>query len=159
MFHYKCGRFAIIGVMTVLTVLVTATCNLQPVSTIRVKASPEVYLPLGAKQFDTRELFKKFEEEMTQSASFNSFGKTTANNTNGVTYRYTSPDAENPDQLRYLVHYPVQSFSFNIENYFGKKQIPAVRPHCREHSIPILQSLLSRKRKTTKYRLMSSIIN
>lgn len=29
MFHYKCGRFAIIGVMTVLTVLVTATCNLQ----------------------------------------------------------------------------------------------------------------------------------
>ena len=124
MFHYKCGRFAIIGVMTVLTVLVTATCNLQPVSTIRVKASPEVYLPLGAKQFDTRELFKKFEEEMTQSASFNSAGKTTANNTNGVTYRYTSPDAENPDQLRYLVHYPVQSFSFNIENYFGKKTSP-----------------------------------
>ena len=122
MSHYKYGRLTVFGALAILALLLTATCNLQPVSTIRLKASPELYLPLGSKQFDTNTLFKKLEEEMLQSISSDTFGKpgTATSDTQSAIYRYTDPKAKDSDQLKYLAHYSVQSFTFNVGSYFGK---------------------------------------
>ena len=45
----------LLGAVLSTAILFSAACGLQPVSTIKVKASPELYMPLGTKSFSTNE--------------------------------------------------------------------------------------------------------
>lgn len=96
-----------IGVL-LLTLLETAACSLHPFSTVRIKANPTVYAPLGSKTVTEDTIFQKVTETLS-----------TGDNKIHV-YRYTpSSGTEGNDQLRYLLHYPIESFDFNIGSYFG----------------------------------------
>lgn len=158
MSHYKCGRSIVSGAMAILALLLTATCNLQPVSTIRLKASPELYLPLGSKQFDTNTLFKKLEEEMLQSISSDTLGKpgTATSGTKSEIYRYTDSEAKDPDQLKYLAHYFVQSFTFNIGSYFGKSADTGTAVLSRKFDTSISIPAIA---KTEKYKIPTDVIH
>lgn len=108
MFYHKYGKsFLCIGVLIAL--VFTATCSLQPVSSIRIKAEPKVFLPLGSKSIGEDEVFKKFEEALQKNTSGTSDKKMRL-------YRYQSGQ---DDKLRYLVHYPLETFDFNLNNYFN----------------------------------------
>ena len=83
----------------------TAACGLQPFSSVRVKASPKVYVPLGEKSITEAEVFTKLEETLQK------------NNKNIRLYRYQPSGGD--DKLRYLVHYPLQTLELDISKYFN----------------------------------------
>lgn len=101
MFYHKYGKsFLCIGVLIAL--VFTATCSLQPVSSIRIKAEPKVFLPLGSKSIGEDEVFKKVENLVPK---------------NGRLYRYQSGQ---DDKLRYLAYYPLETpFNPDIDSYFN----------------------------------------
>lgn len=97
-------------------VFFAAACGLQPVSTIKVKASPELYLPLGTKSFSA--------DDYISPTSFADMLKSgNSSDRKGQIYYYNPPNLKEEDagQLRYLIHYPLQSFTFDVSNYFGKE--------------------------------------
>lgn len=83
----------------------TAACGLQPFSSVRIKANPKVYLPLGEKSITEAEVFTKLEETLQK------------NNKNIRLYRYQPSGGD--DKLRYLVHYPLQTLELDISKYFN----------------------------------------
>lgn len=83
----------------------TAACGLQPFSSVRIKASPKVHLPLGEKSITEAEVFTKLEETLQK------------NNKNIRLYRYQPSGGD--DKLRYLVHYPLQTLELDISKYFN----------------------------------------
>lgn len=104
----------LLGAVLSTAILFSAACGLQPVSTIKVKASPELYMLLGTKSFSTN----KYISPDSMANMEKGDGSTERR---GKVYYYNPPNAENPDQLRYLIHYPLQSFTFDVGNYFGKE--------------------------------------
>ena len=99
-----------------LAVLGTATCRLQPFSSVKVKANPDLYIPLGSRSFFADEYFspEKFAEMVSKTE-----GTPDGTDKKVHIYSYTPADAEDKEQLRYLVHYPLQSFNFDLDSYFG----------------------------------------
>ena len=83
----------------------TAACGLQPFSSVRIKAKPTVYVPLGEKSITEAEVFTKLEETLQK------------NNKNIRLYRYQPSGRD--DKLRYLVHYPLQTLELDISKYFN----------------------------------------
>ena len=83
----------------------TSACGLQPFSSVRIKASPKVHLPLGEKSITEAEVFTKLEETLQE------------NNKNIRLYRYQPSGGD--DKLRYLVHYPLQTLELDISKYFN----------------------------------------
>lgn len=83
----------------------TAACGLQPFSSVRIKAKPTVYVPLGEKSITEAEVFTKLEETLQK------------NNKNIRLYRYQPFGRD--DKLRYLVHYPLQTLELDISKYFN----------------------------------------
>ena len=83
----------------------TAACGLQPFSSVRIKAKPTVYVPLGEKSITEAEVFTKLEETLQE------------NNKNIRLYRYQPSGGD--DKLRYLVHYPLQTLELDISKYFN----------------------------------------
>lgn len=83
----------------------TAACSLQPFSSVRIKAKPTVYVPLGEKSITEAEVFTKLEETLQK------------NNKNIRLYRYQPSGGD--DKLRYLVHYPLQTLELDISKYFN----------------------------------------
>lgn len=83
----------------------TAACGLQPFSSVRIKANPTVYVPLGEKSITEAEVFTKLEETLQK------------NNKNIRLYRYQPSGGD--DKLRYLVHYPLQTLELDISKYFN----------------------------------------
>lgn len=83
----------------------TAACVLQPFSSVRIKAKPTVYVPLGEKSITEAEVFTKLEETLQK------------NNKNIRLYRYQPSGGD--DKLRYLVHYPLQTLELDISKYFN----------------------------------------
>ena len=83
----------------------TAACGLQPFSSVRIKAKPTVYVPLGEKSITEAEVFTKLEETLQK------------NNKNIRLYRYQPSGGD--DKLRYLVHYPLQTLELDISKYFN----------------------------------------
>ena len=113
MFFHKYGKyFVYIGILIAL--FFTATCKLQPFSSTRIKAKPTVYLPLGVKNITEDEIAKKFEEALQKNSS-----GTGASAKNMRLYRYRPAGSTGNDTLRYLAHYPLESFDFNLNSYFG----------------------------------------
>lgn len=113
MFFHKYGKYPVyIGILIAL--FFTAACKLQPFSSTRVKAKPTVYLPLGVKNITEDEIAKKFEEALQKSAS-----GAGASTKNMRLYRYRPDGSTGNDPLRYLAHYPLESFDFNLNSYFG----------------------------------------
>ena len=113
MFFHKYGKYPVyIGIL--ITLFFTATCKLQPFSSTRVKAKPTVYLPLGVKNITEDEISKKFEEALQKNTS-----GTGSSDKNIRLYRYRPAGATQNDPLRYLAHYPLESFDFNLNSYFG----------------------------------------
>ena len=83
----------------------TVACGLQPFSSVRIKANPTVYVPLGEKSITEAEVFTKLEETLQK------------NNKNIRLYRYQPSGGD--DKLRYLVHYPLQTLELDISKYFN----------------------------------------
>ena len=83
----------------------TAACSLHPFSSVRIKAKPTVYVPLGEKSITEAEVFTKLEETLQK------------NNKNIRLYRYQPSGGD--DKLRYLVHYPLQTLELDISKYFN----------------------------------------
>jgi len=83
----------------------TAACGLQPFSSVRIKAKPTVYVPLGEKSITEAEVFTKLEETLQK------------NNKNIRLYRYQPSGRD--DKLRYLVYYPLQTLELDISKYFN----------------------------------------
>lgn len=83
----------------------TAACGLQPFSSVRIKAKPTVYVPLGEKSITEAEVFTKLEKTLQK------------NNKNIRLYRYQPSGGD--DKLRYLVHYPLQTLELDISKYFN----------------------------------------
>ncbi|MGP1444337.1 hypothetical protein [Treponema sp.] len=113
-------------------VLFAAACGLQPVSSIRIKTSPELYVPLSAKSFSANEYISPTSfADMLKSG--NSSGR------KGQIYYYNPPNLKEEDagQLRYLIHYPLQSFTFDVSNYFGKERADSVLSRSFDTSIDI----------------------
>ncbi len=108
--------YVYIGVLIAL--VFTATCSLQPFSSVRVKARPEVHLPLGSAKITVSDI----EEKLGDIAASN---EDSSSGTKARIFRYAPPDAtgEDKNQLRYLIHYPVQSLDFDISNYFGENAV------------------------------------
>ena len=103
MVYHKYSK-AFICICVLIALVFTATCGLQPVSSIRVKASPKFCLPLGAKSITEDEVFKIVE------------GTVSNGNKNIRLYRY-QPSGD--DKLHYLVHYPLQTLELDISKYFN----------------------------------------
>lgn len=117
MFYHKYSKYYVyIGVLIAL--VLTATCSLQPFSSVRVKARPEVHLPLGSAKITVSDI----EEKLGDIAASN---EDSSSGTKARIFRYAPPDAtgEDKNQLRYLIHYPVQSLDFDISNYFGENAV------------------------------------
>ena len=115
MFYHKYGKyFVYVSVFIVLAF--TATCRLQPFSSVKVKASPDLYIPLGSRSFSAKEYFspEKFTEMVSETD-----GTTNDTDKKARVHNYTPADAPDKEQLRYLVHYPLQSFDFDLDKYFG----------------------------------------
>lgn len=111
MSHHKYSKYSVyIGVL--LALVFTVTCRLQPFSSVRIKASPKVYLPLGSKNITEDEVCKRFEETVQK----NTVGAT---DKNIRLYRYHPSGNANDTPIRYLVHYPLETFDFNINSYFN----------------------------------------
>ena len=108
--HKYSKYYVYIGVLIALAF--TATCSLQPFSSVRIKAKPTVYLPLGSKSITEEEVCKKFEEIVQK----NTAGKT---DKTIRLYRYYPSGAANDAPIRYLAHYPLESFDFNLNSYFN----------------------------------------
>ena len=97
---YKHSKyFMYISVLSAL--IFTVTCKLQPFSSVRVKANPKVYFPLGSKNIGEDEVFKKFENFVPKNARL---------------YRYQSGQ---DDKLHYLMHYPLKTLELDISKYFN----------------------------------------
>ena len=97
---YKHSKyFMYISVLSAL--IFTVTCKLQPFSSVRVKANPKVYFPLGSKNIGEDEVFKKFENLVPKNARL---------------YRYQSGQ---DDKLHYLMHYPLKTLELDISKYFN----------------------------------------
>lgn len=96
-------------------VLGTVTCNLQPISSVRIKASPKLYVPLGSRSFSAEEYFSA--DKIAKMVS--GIDGTAASNKKVYVYNYTPSDAQDKDQLRFLVRYPLQSFNLDLDSYFG----------------------------------------
>ena len=56
MFHHKYGKYFVYVSMFIVLAF-TATCRLQPFSSVKVKASPDLYIPLGSRSFSAKEYF------------------------------------------------------------------------------------------------------
>lgn len=97
---YKYSKY-FMWISVLIALIFTVTCKLQPFSSVRVKANPKVYFPLGAKSITEDEVFKKFENLVPKNARL---------------YRYQSGQ---DDKLRYLVHYPLQTLELDISKYFN----------------------------------------
>ncbi|MGP1431719.1 MAG: hypothetical protein ACTTJ4_05335 [Treponema sp.] len=111
-------------------VLFAAACGLQPVSSIRIKTSPELYAPLSAKSFSANEYISptRFKDMLKSSKS---------SGREGQIYYYNPPNAKDPAQLRYLIHYPLQSIPVDVNNYFGKERADSVLSRSFDTSIDI----------------------
>ena len=117
MSYHKYGKYPMyIGLLIAL--VFTATCRLQPFSSVEVKASPTVYMPLGSGKITVSDIDEKLENIITP-------GKGSSAATNARLFRYTPSDVtgEDKNQLRYLIHYPIKSFDFDINNYFGENAV------------------------------------
>lgn len=88
-------------ISVLIALIFTVTCKLQPFSSVRVKANPKVYFPLGSKSITEDEVFKKFENLVPKNARL---------------YRYQSGQ---DDKLRYLMHYPLKTLELDISKYFN----------------------------------------
>ncbi|MGP1490188.1 MAG: hypothetical protein ACTTI6_03870 [Treponema sp.] len=113
-------------------VLFAAACGLRPVSSIRIKTSPELYVPLSAKSFSANEYISPTSfADMLKSG--NSSGR------KGQIYYYNPPNLKEEDaaQLRYLIHYPLQSIPVDVNNYFGKERADSVLSRSFDTSIDI----------------------
>lgn len=104
MSYHKYSKYPMcISILIALTF--TAACGLQPFSSVRIKAKPTVYVPLGEKSITEAEVFTKLEETLQK------------NNKNIRLYRYQPSGGD--DKLRYLVHYPLQTLELDISKYFN----------------------------------------
>ena len=98
---YKHSKY-FMYISVLIALIFTVTCKLQPFSSVRVKANPKVYFPLGSKNIGEDEVFKKFENLVPKNARL---------------YRYQSGQ---DDKLRYLVHYPLKTLELDISKYFNR---------------------------------------
>lgn len=96
---YKYSKY-FMWISVLIALIFTVTCKLQPFSSVRVKANPKVYFPLGSKSITEDEVFKKFENLVPKNARL---------------YRYQSGQ---DDKLHYLMHYPLQTLELDISKYF-----------------------------------------
>ncbi|MGI5101568.1 hypothetical protein [Treponema vincentii] len=117
MFYYKYRKYAVYA-GAFIALFFTAACSLQPVSSMRVKAKPSIYVPLGSEKITVSNI----DEELGKMMAGN---EGSPSETKARIFRYTPSGAagEDKDQLRYLIHYPVQSFNFDISNYFGTNAV------------------------------------
>ena len=97
---YKYSKY-FMWISVLIALIFTVTCKLQPFSSVRVKANPKVYFPLGAKSITEDEVFKKFENLVPKNARL---------------YRYQSGQ---DDKLHYLMHYPLKTLELDISKYFN----------------------------------------
>ena len=117
MFSQKYSKYPVyIGAFIAL--LFTTACNLQPFSSVKVKAKPKLYVPLGSKSMTSNDI-----DEHIRSILAPKHGSSSG--TEARIFRYTPPDAtgEDKNQLRYLIHYPVKSLDFDISKYFGENAV------------------------------------
>ena len=117
MFSQKYSKYPVyIGALIAL--LFTTACNLQPFSSVKVKAKPKLYVPLGSKSMTSNDI-----DEHIRSILAPKDGSSSG--TEARIFRYTPPDAigEDKNQLRYLIHYPVKSLDFDISKYFGENAV------------------------------------
>lgn len=94
--------------------LIITTCKLHPFSTLEVKANPRVYLPLGVKNYSADDYISR--EKIENMITSNS-----ASGKKARVYDYIAPDGG--DQLRYLLHYPAESFDFDMDKYFNNDSL------------------------------------
>lgn len=106
MLYHKYSKY-FVYTSVLIALVFTATCSLQPFSSVRVKARPKVYMPLGAKSITEAEVCKKIEDFVPKNSRL---------------YRYYPSGAANDAPIRYLMHYPVDSFDFDINRYFGGEE-------------------------------------
>ena len=106
MLYHKYSKY-FVYTSVLIALVFTATCSLQPFSSVRIKASPKVYMPLGAKSITEAEVCKKIEDFVPKNSRL---------------YRYYPSGAANDAPIRYLMHYPVDSFDFDINRYFGGEE-------------------------------------
>ena len=106
MSYHKYSKYPMC-ISILIALVFTATCSLQPFSSVRIKASPKVYRPLGAKSITEAEVCKKIEDFVPKNSRL---------------YRYYPSGAANDAPIRYLMHYPVDSFDFDINRYFGGEE-------------------------------------
>ena len=106
MSYHKYSKYPMC-ISILIALVFTATCSLQPFSSVRIKASPKVYMPLGAKSITEAEVCKKIEDFVPKNSRL---------------YRYYPSGAANDAPIRYLMHYPVDSFDFDINRYFGGEE-------------------------------------
>ena len=104
MVYHKYSK-AFICICVLIALVFTATCGLQPVSSIRVKASPKICLPLGSTSITEDKVFEEIQKNYLPK-----------DNKNIRLYRY-QPSAD--DKLRYLIHYPIQTLELDISKYFN----------------------------------------
>ena len=97
---YKHSKY-FMYISVLIALIFTVTCKLQPFSSVRVKANPKVYFPLGSKNIGEDEVFKKFENFVPKNARL---------------YRYQSGQ---DDKLHYLMHYPLKTLELDISKYFN----------------------------------------
>lgn len=97
---YKHSKY-FMYISVLIALIFTVTCKLQPFSSVRVKANPKVYFPLGSKNIGEDEVFKKFENLVPKKCSL---------------YRYQSGQ---DDKLHYLMHYPLKTLELDISKYFN----------------------------------------
>ncbi len=97
---YKYSKY-FMWISVLIALIFTVTCKLQPFSSVRVKANPKVYFPLGSKSITEDEVFKKFENLVPKNARL---------------YRYQSGQ---DDKLHYLMHYPLKTLELDISKYFN----------------------------------------
>ena len=97
---YKHSKY-FMYISVLIALIFTVTCKLQPFSSVRVKANPKVYFPLGSKNIGEDEVFKKFENLVPKNARL---------------YRYQSGQ---DDKLHYLMHYPLKTLELDISKYFN----------------------------------------
>ena len=117
MSYHKYSKYPMC-VAVLIALVFTAACGLQPFSSVRVKASPKVYVPLGSAEITVSDIDKKLEDIIATNGDSSS-------GTKARIFRYTPPDAtgEDKNQLRYLIHYPVKSLDFDLSNYFGENAV------------------------------------
>ena len=117
MSYHKYSKYPMC-IAVLIALVFTAACGLQPFSSVRVKASPKVYVPLGSAEITVSDIEKKLEDIIARNGDSSS-------GTKARIFRYTPPDAtgEDKNQLRYLIHYPVKSLDFDLSNYFGENAV------------------------------------